>query len=174
VTYRYGITEGGHTQIFEKSKQSEEWMNRTLEPDATDIVIEDVFMPPAMGSSEEAELHLLDESLRMGMVKKSESCDFATSLKELMGTVRNLYLVCFHLPIKVSRGQAGVFDVEWAESLIAKSEGSVSNSMKTYWIGTVSVPGEPLTPTEISTLTTKLKQMNCIPVFLDPQVHNDT
>jgi trehalose-6-phosphate synthase len=64
------------------------------------------------------------------------------------------------------------FAVEWGESLIAKSTStssvaSIANTMETYWLGTVSVPGEKPSPRELEALEEVLRRMKCIPVFLE-------
>ena len=71
----------------------------------------------------------------------------------------SLYLVCFHLPIVVKRSINGIkneFDITWAESLIAKTQGSVSEGMTTWWEGTVSISGDPLTSDETKALKNQL------------------
>ena len=125
-----------------------------------DVFVEDRFEAPIAGSSEEDELDLLAESSTSstGRKKSVSAADLATGLHTLMGSIKNLFLVCFHLPIIVKRvAQAGKggrkFEVVWAESLIAKTEGSVSNSHSVFWLGTVSVPGDLLTPEEKLELT---------------------
>lgn len=88
-----------------------------------------------------------------------------------------LLIVCYHLPLKVtinaeetnSSGQYKPFTITWAESLIAKSTDSVSNTMKTKWIGTVSV-GKEMTEREKSWLMAELDTMDCIPIFLSKEV----
>jgi len=36
-----------------------------------------------------------------------------------------LFLICYHLPVKVERNEEGVWRCQWKNSLIAKTEGSV-------------------------------------------------
>jgi len=56
------------------------------------------------------------------------------------GKPLRLFIVCFHLPVRVRRDPASHhgWHVEWAESLIAKTEGSIANDqgMKATWVGT--------------------------------------
>ena len=66
------------------------------------------------------------------------------------------------------------FDITWAESLIAKTQGSVSEGMTTWWVGTVSISGDPLTSDETKALKNQLYDMRCIAIFLDPQIHHNT
>jgi hypothetical protein len=63
----------------------------------------------------------------------------------------NLFIVCYHLPVKVTRlrnlaeneendDNGPLFEISWAESLISQSndEHSVAKAMHTKWIGTIS------------------------------------
>ena len=129
---------------------SHEMKNRVLRADELDVVVEDVFEPPARGLSEDADLHVLPElSYRTKRGISTEEA-FENTLKVLMKNVKTLHLVCFHLPISVKRVTGGIksFEVSWADSLMAKSEGSVANTMGTHWLGTLSIPGAPVTESE--------------------------
>jgi hypothetical protein len=61
-----------------------------------------------------------------------------------------LWLVCYHLPIKITRtgDPAAPFTVAWTDSLIAKTSGSISADIGTFWLGTMSVPGDAPTGKE--------------------------
>ena len=53
-------------------------------------------------------------------------------------STQKLLIVCYHLPVSIRRIKGDVsrpFSCEWAESLISKTEGSVSVEHDTWWIG---------------------------------------
>ena len=183
LTYRYGIVEQGVCTSMETSLQRNvdngnnsairKLKNRTLVAKGYDLVIEDIFEYPEASASYD-ELELIAES--KGMVA-TKSQDFQTTINQLTSDSRSLYLVCFHLPLVVKRSASGTkneFDISWAESLIAKTSGSVSEGMKTWWVGTIGVPGEPLTEDETKALKDQLYSMSCIAIFLDSKMHHDT
>ncbi|CAN0370157.1 unnamed protein product, partial [Laminaria digitata] len=65
-----------------------------------------------------------------------------------------LYLVCFHLPVSLKKDWKGTWQAEWNESLIAKTEHSVSDRIPTHWVGTVSSPeGKEFTEAEKKAIT---------------------
>jgi hypothetical protein len=156
--YRYGIVEAGKVSIFERGPSGPEDLKmRRLRTDMLDVLIEDVFEPPVRGLSEEADLNVLPEltyQKKRGITTEEE---FEKSLQTLMRNVKGIHLVCFHLPITVKRvsGAGGKrFEVTWAESLMAKSEGSVANSaLIVRWFGTLNIPGDPVTESEKKELT---------------------
>eukprot|EP00752_Nemacystus_decipiens_P011628 g10323.t1 len=78
-----------------------------------------------------------------------------------------LYLVCFHLPLTLKKDWIGSWQAEWNESLIAKTEDSVSARIPTHWVGTVSSPdGKEFTEQDEKAITQVLKPMNCTPIFV--------
>ncbi|EJK53686.1 hypothetical protein THAOC_26823, partial [Thalassiosira oceanica] len=81
--------------------------------------------------------------------------------------VEGMYIVCYHLPVTVSRSEDGEWSAVWSESLIAKTElSSISSTRKTTWIGSVSADREILKdPAEREKMSAVLGKMNCIPVF---------
>ena len=83
-----------------------------------------------------------------------------------------LFLICYHLPVNIKRTNKPnePFEASWAESLIAKTQGSVSGSIKTIWIGTVNMSVRDLTAEEKEYLRTMLANMDCIPVFIDDEI----
>ncbi|CAN0166392.1 unnamed protein product, partial [Hapterophycus canaliculatus] len=65
-----------------------------------------------------------------------------------------LYLVCFHLPLTLKKDWIGNWQAEWNESLIAKTEDSVSTRIPTHWVGTVSSPdGKEFTEADEKAIT---------------------
>ena len=182
INYRYGIWERGECAVLEhtihrdvsSNEEIQKLKNRTLIAKGYDLVIEDTFEFSRERTQSVDELNLISES--KGMVA-TKSQDFQTTINQLTSDSRSLFLVCFHLPIVVTRTTNGTkieFDVTWAESLIAKTQGSVSEGMETWWVGTVSVPGDPLNEEEMKELKKKLYSMRCIAIFLDPRIHHDT
>ena len=185
VTYRYGIWEQGECNLLEHSLQYEvsgdgaeksvqKLKNRTLIATGHDLIQEDEYEIPRLRGKSFDEMELIAQS--KGMVA-TNSQDFKTTINQLTSDSKSLFLVCFHLPLVVTRsctGNLNEFDITWAESLIAKTQGSVSEGMMTWWVGTISVPGDPLTQEEREKLKQQLYDMRCIAIFLDPQVHHDT
>ena len=197
ISYRYGIWERGECTVLEheiaandnmndnnndnnnnhSAKKTQKLKNRTLLAKGYDLVIEDIFdFPKQVRQNNRSmdELELIAES--KGMVA-TKSQDFQTTIQQFTSDSKSLYLVCFHLPIVVKRSINGIkneFDITWAESLIAKTQGSVSEGMTTWWVGTVSISGDPLTSDETKALKNQLYDMRCIAIFLDPQIHHNT
>ena len=58
----------------------------------------------------------------------------------------------------------GEWTAEWNESLIAKTENSVSSDMDTHWVGTVSTSN--LSEEDQTAIHAVLKPMNCHPIFI--------
>ncbi|CBJ31301.1 Trehalose 6-phosphate synthase, family GT20 / Trehalose 6-phosphate phosphatase [Ectocarpus siliculosus] len=78
-----------------------------------------------------------------------------------------LYLVCFHLPLTLKKDWKGTWQAEWNESLIAKTEDSVSTRIPTHWVGTVaSNDGKEFTEADEKAITQVLRPMNCTPIFV--------
>jgi len=81
----------------------------------------------------------------------------------------SIFLVCYHLPVILTKDEnTAKWNACWSESLIAKSKiGGISNTSRTTWIGTVSVPDESLQdPQEREAIRQVLAEMDCIPIFL--------
>ena len=132
--------------MFERAgdRDNQKLKERLLIPTETDVVVEDSLVYPQLRDDSVKELELIAESKGIVPTKSHELNK--TALDMLFSEKRKLFLVCFHLPIVVRRGsQPLTFEIEWAESLIAKTSNSIAEKFKTYWVGTVNVPGEPLT-----------------------------
>ena len=61
------------------------------------------------------------------------------SASELAGVKHRLHIVCYHLPVRVSKDEAtGEWRASWGDSLIARSDdGSYADEVETWWVGTV-------------------------------------
>ena len=80
---------------------------------------------------------------------------------------RRLYIVCYHLPVNLVKVE-GKWSATWAESLIARTEGSVANEYQTSWMGTVTPEGvgsEELTALDRKEIIACLEPMHCVPLF---------
>ncbi len=84
-----------------------------------------------------------------------------------------LYLVCFHLPIKLTRKQGGGWSATWNTSLIAKGDQTVAQNMNTRWVGTVSMSINDNCASSVeeqNEIRELLAKMNCTPIFVEPSV----
>jgi len=80
-------------------------------------------------------------------------------------------VVSYFLPVVVSRippEQGGGWSVAWdTENILA-----LRTRLRVTWVGTVRLPaGEPLTPEDQEQLGRALSQSDCVPVFIDPALH---
>lgn len=157
VEYNYCVLEGGSLKAFEYTEHP-----RVLYPKDIDVIVEDEFNPDKLiGYGVDAEEVYMD-------VHKEEAAN-RRRISEFHESQR-LFLTCYHLPVSVRRtspGSTHSFEVSWTDSLIAPTGESISEQVATYWVGTVHVPGEKLSPNEIAELTAQLLQLNCHPIFLD-------
>ena len=80
----------------------------------------------------------------------------------------HLYLVCFHLPVTLVKNERGRWTAEWNESLIAKTDNSISSDMVTFWVGTVSTTG--LSKEDEEEVRELLKPMRCHPIFMEDEL----
>jgi len=161
VQYKYCIVENGVCPGFEKIKEP-----RTFIPDKTDTLVEDVFdlksvptpVDYELDSGILSELNALNKQKNSGSTKEPNQKDLVPG---------KLVIVCYHLPLVVKRKDSNNnFEVTWGESLISKSEESIADYTEVCWVGTLTVPGAAPTLEEQECLTSILKEMNCIPVFL--------
>jgi len=80
-------------------------------------------------------------------------------------TRRRLFIVCFHLPVKVYKDVAtDKWHASWSESLISNTDGK--SKYKRTWIGTVTCSSIQ-SDHDREELTQVLRGMDCIPLFLD-------
>ena len=161
--YKYCIFENGICKNFENLE-----IARSFSPDSSDCLLEDVLaIEDIVGTDVENEIELLNGLHAMNSPSKESG-----SSKESPKGDSKLYIICYHLPVTVRRNddRPCSFTINWADSLISKSENSVATTLETFWMGTVTVPGAPLTANEIDALRAQLLLMNCIPVFISPEV----
>lgn len=164
VYYKYCLVEGGVLKANEKTETP-----RYFIPEELDVFREDEFDLNSLegisgGSAEEDLLEQLKQ-LTKG------SSNVALGLSDKVRASR-LFFICYHLPVSITRSNSRnePFEVTWADSLIAKSRNSVSQSMKTMWVGTISVNRKTLSTEQEIFLLEKLRSMDCIPIFLDDEV----
>lgn len=183
--YKYCIIEGGNVKVVERISPP-----RMLIPEEADLVLEDDFHPPVVennrsegggGDSETFEGitsagnsigHNLNATPVASSHKRRNSEVEKTVWAHIAQRNSRLFLICYHLPVNLKRTNRPhePFEASWAESLIAKSAGSVSGSIKTIWIGTVNVSVSDLSPEEKDFIIVLLRNMDCIPVFLDDAI----
>jgi len=159
LNYKYCIMENGVYKAFENLVNP-----RSFVGNDHDALIEDIFHCENTETfAADSEIDLLNEL--EAMKEKKETL----SSKESPVNAGKLYIICYHLPVSVRRveGQSKLFDITWSDSLIAKPMNDAEKvNLETVWIGTVHVPGPPLTPEETTVVVQLLKEMNCIPVFI--------
>lgn len=168
LSYSFCILEGGIFTAFETLPP------RHIIADKVDILIEEVMNPNRLlGMGNDVEHELRSE---LNEIKASESSESLVSLDSLAD--RTIFLTCYHLPVNVVRqaetDHQSSFEVTWNNSLISmRGDETIFHNFNKYWVGTVSVPGSPLTSEEEMELTKILKPMRCIPLFLEQSVIRD-
>lgn len=164
VSYKYCLVENGDIKTHEKCD------NRHFSSNDVDLFLNDFFMMNEMESTIDLEQDLLNEMKLLSAATEESKIDLTQLAKDA-----RLIIVCYHLPVLLKRtsNPSSPFIATWAESLIAKSsDNSISHSFDTFWMGTVSVPGDEPTAEEMTYLFKILADINCIPIFLDPVVAN--
>lgn len=147
-TYKYNIQQGG----LETDCES---FLRSVAPREREMTLSDVF-----GS--------LDTSRRPHETETlpAHPVDGAPSASKHSPCV---YVACFHLPVRLVRDtDRGRWTAHWGESLIARSEGSVANELRTFWVGSVCAATEsdgPIRTLDQEGIQMALRPMNCIPLF---------
>ncbi len=162
--YKYCTVEGGSVRAFERVQEM-----RLMRPNEMDTYVEDTFNPLRLeGSGLDHEQDLLQEMQRLTSQKSTTSLD--GSGPGGIGVSQKLYIVCYHLPVRIRRtgDPSRPFEMSWAESLIAKSEQSVSEEVNVVWVGTCSVPEPKPTNEEMQALLEILGEKHCVPIFADP------
>ncbi|CAK4086637.1 unnamed protein product [Aphanomyces euteiches] len=84
-----------------------------------------------------------------------------------------LFLICYHLPIDITKSDDGTWHAAWnKDSLIARSEGSIAESMKVKWVGciTTEYKGMAMSEQDIADISTVLAKMDAFAVFIPPQL----
>ena len=91
------------------------------------------------------------------------------SASELAGVKHRLHIVCYHLPVRVSKDEAtGQWRASWGDSLIARSDdGSYADEVETWWVGTVhgGLNRRKLTLADEGAIRDVLRPMHCVPIF---------
>lgn len=161
LTYKFCIIEGGVFKAFEELPTP-----RSLVPTSLDTIVENIFNPSLIDRS------LVDSEAKLFQILDEEAQRQSRQSKpEEVEVHGSLYIICYHLPVVVERTDTiPSFNVTWGDSLIARTDGVVADAMKTHWVGTVDVPGPPLTEVEKSELVGILLRMSCVVIFLDPAV----
>jgi trehalose-6-phosphate synthase/trehalose-6-phosphatase len=160
VGYRFGLIESGLLKLQEPVD-----IIRKITPVDDDVLLEDECRVETVIPTKTA-TKLQDSYKTISETKENFTWQtFAQSNGRL-------FLICYHLPvvIKATFDPSMPFQVTWAESLIAKTRGSVSGSIQTIWIGTISLSLKDVTEEEKNFLLNTLDSMSCIPVFLDDTV----
>eukprot|EP01035_Chromulina_nebulosa_P021288 gene21288-27582_t len=180
VLYKFGLMEQGDLLAYESipdnainKLKTERGIYRVLSADMSDNLIDDTFDLTQL----DLKIYLPDY-LVTAPVYSSVVSSVDLVVDNVVDNVDSaerprLIIVCYHLPILIKRNptdSSEAFSISWAESLIAKSDQSISNSLTTYWLGTMSVPGPVVTDDELADLTERLKLMNCIPIFLPAEL----
>jgi hypothetical protein len=180
VNYKYCVLEDGAVTFIEQVSNP-----RLLIPEGEDTVVEDEFdlsLTEEVDSRKYSNFDIEDfisehasQSGRLtgGVGSLDETEQRKSDWKRFGIGNSKLFLVCYHLPVIIKRTNRSnePFEAIWAESLIAKSGGSISVDLKTIWVGTISI--SDLTPSEKSFVIILLGTMDCIPVFLDDQLAKD-
>eukprot|EP01039_Chlorochromonas_danica_P010042 gene10042-11113_t len=167
VTYNYCIIEGGKIKAQEQALTP-----RVLVPEEAALVVEDeVAVDRLVGPLTNTSADILEHSEGLKTHTSEGDFDWMTGPNEN----HRLFLVCYHLPVEIKRtdNPEQPFLVNWSESLIAKTEGSIAQNLKTTWIGTVPLNTDDLTAEERDVLLHILQQMNCVPVFLEADLAAD-
>mmetsp|Transcript_2621 Transcript_2621/g.2601 ORF Transcript_2621/g.2601 Transcript_2621/m.2601 type:complete len:1079 (+) Transcript_2621:113-3349(+) len=169
LSYCFCMLEGGIFTAFEATNP------RNIIADKVDILIEEIFNPNRLLGVGNTGNDLENESrTEVGDLKPSESSESLASLDSLAD--RTIYITCYHLPVNVIRkfDSKPSFEVSWNNSLISmRGDETIFQNFNKCWVGTVSVPGGTLTKEEEIELTSILKNMNCIPLFLDQSIIRD-
>jgi trehalose 6-phosphate synthase/phosphatase len=85
---------------------------------------------------------------------------------------RGLFLVCYHLPLSLSTNPtSGAWEAKWTHSLIAKTDGSVSDDVPTFWVGGLTIPG--LSDADETAIEELLSTMNVYPIFVSVALNED-
>jgi trehalose 6-phosphate synthase/phosphatase len=167
LNYRYCLLEGGTVKAFERVQNM-----RALVIEELDTVVEDeVGLKKLEGFGQDSEMELFQQ---MKLLTKPQSeADKMFWLNAAQRDAR-LILVCYHLPVTVTRtGNPSLpFEATWNDSIIAKGIDSIADSVRTTWVGTLQGDLNNLSDQEKEALSAVLLAMDCIPVFIDEKIAN--
>lgn len=160
------VGEGEDSEVMIKDVFEEGFTNAKVDPTA--LAYNDLHLNPSSPTS---------PSKGSSGILKSSSNKASTSPCTSSSPIpqprpEGLFLICYHLPVSVSKDPAtNAWKCLWKNSLIAKSEGSVSNSVPTFWVGGLQLP--EATEAEKEELRLVLKEMNCFPIFIPSETHSN-
>lgn len=168
VNYKFCIVEGGTFHSYESIEA-----NRSITPEELDIFIEAEYTKKLNDDNynvhSDVDLALSDNVPRAKELSNPASLD---SNDAYTGAGHRLLFTCYHLPVIVRRVETpDLFEITWSESVLAKTENSVSSAVETYWIGTLTLD-DTVTSDDKIVLVRILKSMNCIPIFIEKSVAN--
>mmetsp|Transcript_44982 Transcript_44982/g.140907 ORF Transcript_44982/g.140907 Transcript_44982/m.140907 type:complete len:1068 (-) Transcript_44982:2259-5462(-) len=192
-TYKYCVFEGGKFKRWEKlpipGSVRKVFVDEPLKEvdDALNHATDDVPQAPSSPRNLQEQLRLSGVSGESGTTaddpsaRASVDTDAATTRAstESAGVnipEKHLTLVCFHLPVELEKDGEGRWQATWAESLISKTEDSISDSMNTRWVGTVSYRGRDggeLSSADQKEICDLLRPMNCFPVFIGQHLRRE-
>lgn len=182
IEYRFGLMEGGSMKALERINDGK---MRSIVPMDVDTSIEDEFsLFKIEGFGQDSEVQMFEQMKMLTHKSSTELSDIAAgSHSDEFNPKKRLFLVCYHLPLKVKRKPSDeqktgaavedLFDITWNDSIIAKSHGaSIQDTMSTTWVGTLSasLSTKSLTDVEKEVLKRQLLAMRCVPIFLDDEL----
>mmetsp|Transcript_21284 Transcript_21284/g.30122 ORF Transcript_21284/g.30122 Transcript_21284/m.30122 type:complete len:1342 (-) Transcript_21284:135-4160(-) len=90
-------------------------------------------------------------------------------------SMQRIFFVCYHLPVVVTKNaESGEWTARWAESLLAKTEGSaVVKGYDANWVGTVTTNPPIASQEDQDAVTRLLESMSCIPLFIDDETRKN-
>mmetsp|Transcript_2591 Transcript_2591/g.8707 ORF Transcript_2591/g.8707 Transcript_2591/m.8707 type:complete len:999 (-) Transcript_2591:401-3397(-) len=106
------------------------------------------------------------------VLEVSEASYPAASLKMEQHNRACVHIVCFHLPVRLEK--KAKWQATWDQSLIARTEGSVSNDLETQWFGTVfgaRSDGMGVAVEDYDNIQAALQDMKCTPLFFPMSVY---
>eukprot|EP00968_Pinguiococcus_pyrenoidosus_P019693 scaffold2171_cov253-Pinguiococcus_pyrenoidosus.AAC.7 len=171
LTYKYCIFEGGSFKRWEK-------LSAPGAPGAAPVSARTIFVDEPLKEVQDSLNRLGDVILppspsnlqqQLARAVEEEAVVDPSQLSKQVGIPDHLTLVCFHLPIELDKDASGKWTARWAESLISKTQDTISDQINTRWMGTVSYQGHdggelPLADQE--EIRELLRPMNCCPVFI--------
>eukprot|EP00595_Chromulina_sp_UTEXLB2642_P002684 CAMPEP_0196762724 /NCGR_PEP_ID=MMETSP1095-20130614/2653_1 /TAXON_ID=96789 ORGANISM="Chromulina nebulosa, Strain UTEXLB2642" /NCGR_SAMPLE_ID=MMETSP1095 /ASSEMBLY_ACC=CAM_ASM_000446 /LENGTH=1168 /DNA_ID=CAMNT_0042114379 /DNA_START=78 /DNA_END=3584 /DNA_ORIENTATION=- len=180
VLYKFGLMEQGDLLAYEgipdnaiNTLTTDRGNYRVLSADMSDTLVDDTFDLTQLDLKAYLPDYLVTAPVYSNVASSQDLVDNKSIENVDSPETPRLIIVCYHLPILIKRNpidSSETFSITWAESLIAKSDQSISTSLTTYWLGTMSVPGAVVTDDELADLTERLKLLNCIPIFLPSEL----
>ena len=117
-----------------------------------------------------------DDAVMAVSTSASEDGDNTTMIdaEKAGGRGRRIFIVCYHLPVIVSKDPTtGLWLACWAESLLAKTEGSsFVNAYDPHWVGTVTTNSTIVDDDDRRALHAVLTDMDCTALFFDDDIRD--